>query len=47
MHIPYIQKVFKDAGRAGDLKLVPLMIGDIDNDKYHSYAELLLPLFMD
>ena len=47
MHIPYIQKVFKDAGRADRLKLVPLMVGRVPKENYHSYAKLLLPLFLD
>ena len=47
MHISYIQKVFKDAGRAADMKLVPLMVGDIPDAKYAAYAEILLPLFLD
>ena len=47
MHIAYIQKVFSDGGRAGDLKLVPLMVGDIPEAKYQAYAEVLLPLFLD
>ena len=47
MHLPYIQKVFLDAGRAESLKLVPLMVGDIPEDKYQAYAEILAPLLMD
>lgn len=47
MHLPYIQKVFLDAGKAESLKLVPLMVGDIPEDKYLAYAEILAPLLMD
>ena len=47
MHLPYIQKVFSDAGRANSLKMVPLMVGKVPADKYRAYAGLLLPLFMD
>ena len=47
MHISYIQKVFKDGGRAEAMKLVPLMVGDIPESKYAAYAEVLLPLFLD
>ena len=47
MHLPFIYKAFADAGRANDLKLVPLMVGDVAEDKYRHYAEVLLPLFMD
>ena len=46
LHLPYIQKCFKDAGKT-DVKLVPLMVGKIPADKYHEYAKLLLPLFSD
>ena len=45
MHIPYIQKVFSDAGK--DFKMVPLMVGDIPEAKYKEYAKVLLPLFLD
>ena len=47
MHISYIQKVFRDGGRAETMKLVPLMVGDIPESKYAAYAEVLLPLFLD
>ena len=47
MHLPYIQKVFADGGRSADLKLVPLMVGDVPENKYKAYAEVLLPLFLD
>ena len=47
MHLPYIEKIFRDGGRAADLKLVPLMVGDIPEAKYRAYAEVLLPLFLD
>ena len=47
MHAPYIYKVFKDAGRADDLKLVPLMVGLLPEDKKDDYAKLLLPYFLD
>ena len=47
MHIPFIQKIYLDNGRADDLRLVPLMVGDIPEAKYAAYAELLLPLFLD
>ena len=47
MHLPYIEKVFRDAGRADALKLVPMMVGDIPEAKYKAYAEVLLPLFLD
>ena len=46
LHLPYIQKCFKDAGKT-DVKLVPLMIGKIKDKEYHDYAKLLLPLFKD
>ena len=46
LHLPYIKKCFKDAGKT-DFKLVPLMIGKIPENQYHNYATLLLPLFKD
>ena len=45
--MPFIHKIFSDSGRTADLKLVPLMVGDVPESKYKSYAEVLLPLFMD
>ena len=47
MHLPFIQKIFNDSGRASDLKLIPMMVGDIPEEKYALYAEILLPLFLD
>ena len=46
MQLPFIMKVFKDAGRLDHLKIVPLMIGDLPKPKYKLYADVLLPLFM-
>ena len=46
LHLPFIKKVFSDEGKP-DIKLVPLMVGEIPKDKYHSYAKALLPLFQD
>lgn len=43
MHCPYIRKIFKGK----DIKMVPLMVGDIPKDKWAGYAKLLLPLFLD
>ena len=43
MHCPYIRKIFKGK----DIKMVPLMVGDIPKDKWSGYAKVLLPLFMD
>ena len=45
MHIPYIQKVFKDAGQ--DFTLIPIMVGQLDKEKLPTYAKVLLPLFND
>ena len=47
MHLPFIKKAFLDSQRAESLKLVPLMVGEIPEQKYKDYAQLLLPLFMD
>ena len=46
MHLPFIKKVFSDEGKP-DVKLVPLMVGEIEKSKYKSYAKALLPLFKD
>ncbi len=46
MHLPFIKKVFKDEGRP-DVKLVPLMVGEIPKAKYKAYAKKLLTLFKD
>lgn len=46
MHLPFIKKVFDDAGNP-DVKLVPLMVGEIPKEKYKLYAKALLPLFQD
>eukprot|EP00347_Sterkiella_histriomuscorum_P017528 403348996 len=44
MHIPFIRKMFE--GRE-DVTLVPLMVGQIPDDKFDRYAELLMPYFLD
>jgi len=44
--LPFIKKVFADEGKP-DVKLVPLMVGEIPKKKYKSYAKALLPLFQD
>lgn len=44
MHLPFIKKVFTDEGKP-DVKLVPLMVGEIPKAKYKAYAKVLLPLF--
>ena len=46
MHLPFIKKVFKDEGKP-DVKLVPLMVGELPKGKYKDYAKKLLPLFKD
>jgi AmmeMemoRadiSam system protein B len=46
MHLPFIKKVFKDEGKP-DVKLVPLMVGELPKEKYKNYAKKLLPLFKD
>ena len=45
MHLPFIYKVFKDAGRENALKLVPIMVGNLPEAHKDDYAKLLLPLF--
>ena len=39
--------MFIDAGRESSLKIVPLMVGDLSEERYWEYAEILLPLFRD
>ena len=46
MHLPFIKKIFADEGKP-DVKLIPLMVGEIPKAKYKLYAKALLPLFMD
>lgn len=43
MHLPFIRKVFGQK----DIKLVPLMVGEVPSDKFAAYADELLPYFMD
>ena len=45
MHLPYIQKIFADSGKA--VKLLPLMVGQIKANDLPTYAQALMPLFMD
>lgn len=45
MHLPYIQKIFADAGK--QIKLLPLMVGQVKAEDLSKYAEVLMPLFMD
>ena len=47
MQLPFLYKVFSDAGRADALKIVPLIIGDLPEEEYRYYAEALLSLFLD
>jgi hypothetical protein len=41
MHLPFIKKVL------GDVSLVPLMVGELNDDERYDYARVLLPLFLD
>jgi MEMO1 family protein len=43
MHIPYIQKIFKDANK--EFVLVPLMVGDMKKDRLPEFAQRLLNLW--
>ena len=47
MQLPWIQKLWKDANKLKKLTLVPLMVGDLPEEKYQYYAQALLPLFME
>ncbi len=42
MHIPFIKKVF-----AQDVRLVPLMVGEVPKEAYDTYGQLLLKYFLD
>lgn len=46
MHLPFIKKVFTDSGNP-DVKLVPLMVGELPKAAYRTYAKKLMPLFKD
>ena len=46
MHLPYIYKVFSDAGNT-NFQLLPMMVGQVKNQDMPKYAESLKPLFMD
>ena len=39
--------MFSAAGRTDALKLVPLFVGNLPEEKYQAYAKVLLELFMD
>lgn len=48
MHLPYIRKVFESRmGSDNDIKIVPLMVGEIDKDQMPKYAQALKPYFDD
>ena len=47
MHLPFVYKVFKDAGRVDALRIVPLVVGELPEETYDKYAQLLLPYFED
>lgn len=46
MHLPYIYKVFSDAGNK-DVLLLPMMVGQVKNKDMPKYAEKLKTLFLD
>ena len=45
MHLPYIRKIFTDAGK--DVTLLPMMVGQVPNKMMPSYGEILKDLFLD
>ena len=49
MHLPFVVKCFQgnSSSVTDQVKLVPLMVGDIPKGYYHAYAKALLPYFMD
>ena len=48
MQLPFIKKIFGDAGLANELKIVPFVVGDLKYaDRYRDLAEVLLPLYMN
>lgn len=48
MHLPYIRKMFEARMNSQkDVKIVPLMVGQVPADRYPAYARSLLPYFMD
>ena len=48
MQLPFIKKIFGDAGLANELKIVPFVVGDLKYaDRYQDLAEVLLPLYMN
>lgn len=44
MHIPFIRKMFEGID---DVKLIPLMVGQIPDDRFDKYAKLFKTYFMD
>ncbi len=49
MHLPYIRKMFaaRMENEETDIKIVPLMMGQIPEDSYQAYADMLLKYFED
>ena len=45
MHLPYIAKVFGDAGQP--IQLLPMMVGQVRGGDLPKYAEMLKELFLD
>ena len=49
MHLPYIRKMFETRMQdsSTDIKIIPLMVGQIPDDDYSKYAQVLVPYFTD
>ena len=48
MHIPYVRKAFESRmGSQNDIKIVPLMVGQLEKESFREYAQELLPYFLD
>lgn len=41
MHLPYVYKMIERAGKLGQVKVVPIMVGSISTRKEKAYGEAL------
>ena len=48
MHLPYIRKMFESRIQSGnDIKIIPLMVGQLPKEDYKLYAQVLKDYFKD
>lgn len=47
MHLPYIRKVFESRQGDSDIKIIPLMVGQLNEKDYELYAKALVHYFDD